>query len=220
MSADVWVGALISVPVSIGCALLVPYIQRWLEKRGERSHQKQRDRLKDEYSTVLHYAMHTDLLLGRMLVTLISLALILILILALRAADAVFRDSFAVAFDHPSLPQFLFDHRHYLVLGALSLYVTFLTVWLVSIVKMSWEYVSIFYNVKGLSSYLDSVPSDIRDKELEKYVICAVRERAMPLSTYQRYRLENPEPGKQQETAIDANPQLEQPGGFASQPEQ
>ena len=58
MSNDVWIGALLSVPIGIGTGLVIPSLQRWYEGIGKSRSQSRHDRLVYEYGETLHYVSH------------------------------------------------------------------------------------------------------------------------------------------------------------------
>jgi hypothetical protein len=55
MTADVWIGALLSIPIGVGTSLLVPSIQRWLDARGNKKTLAETKRVRAEYEEVLYY---------------------------------------------------------------------------------------------------------------------------------------------------------------------
>lgn len=186
MSSDVWIGTILSIPVSLGVALVTPRVQRWLERRGAISHAKKRDRMRDEYNEVLHYALHTDFLLGRILViVLLFVAAILVFVVALPVLPVI-GDTLRLLV-HRSRPNVSKSYLVALTTGLTSIAVASAIAYSVAIVQMVWKYMRLFSNVRFFKSYVESIPSDLRDKRLEEIVICAALERAVPASAMRWY---------------------------------
>ena len=61
MSSDVWLGALISVPIGIATGLAVTPVQKWLEDRGKTKALVHSRDTQHQYAAVLFYRMHSDL---------------------------------------------------------------------------------------------------------------------------------------------------------------
>lgn len=188
MSSDVWIGAVISIPVSIGVALAVPHIQDWLNQRGKTSHLKKLDRMRDEYETVLDYALHTDHLLGRMLVTVITLLLLIIVGLVAGTTVPTLGDAMFEAL-HIGLPT-LVNHRTLAIAISTSMLLAFGTALIIQVIKMSSRYVKLFFNVRNFTSYVESIPIELRDKDREKLVAWASYLRAVPREAWVGYRAE------------------------------
>lgn len=189
MSSDTWAGVLagaaISIPVSIGAALVVPRIQTWIDKRGEASHAKMRERIKSEYDEVLRYALNSDLLIGRMLVGVIQILLVIFAVLVYQWVHPEF-DTLLTAVVHPTRPN-LSEHTRTVIAASLSsLVLALTTVWTVIIIRTTWKFVSLFSNVRFFKIYVKSVPDDIRDKQFEDVITYAIRERTMPTAALRR----------------------------------
>ncbi len=187
MSSDLWIGTLVSIPVSIVAALVVPPIQRWLDKRGEKSHAKRRERIRDEYNEVLHYALRTDLLLGRMLVTLIQLAETIFVFVLWVWVRPILDDVFGL---FPPRHLSVSDHLRSIIIICFTVFLStmlaFMTVGAVMFIKSAVRWVNVFLNVKYVQTYIKSIPDDIRDKEIEKVVMYVARERALPTDALRR----------------------------------
>jgi hypothetical protein len=54
MSSDIFIGALLSIPIGIGTGLAVPAVQRWLENRGKARSFNQDKRTAEDYKNVLY----------------------------------------------------------------------------------------------------------------------------------------------------------------------
>src|SRR3569833_2355765 len=77
-----WFGILINIPISIVVGLCLPKLQRWIEDRGKSSHAKKLSRQKEEYEDAMHYALHPDRFLGKMLHLVMYLVIYILMIVA------------------------------------------------------------------------------------------------------------------------------------------
>lgn len=209
--AGVWIGTLFSIPVSIGAALVVPRIQRYLDKRGEASHAKKREQIKEEYEDVLNFALHTDWLIGRMLVAVIQLLFMVLTALVcvwLRPTlDDVLGD-----IPSPHLSHLVSEHVRIAVAGSMGMAaVIFATVWAVVIFKESSRWALLFSNVRYFKTYVKSIPDDIRDKKYEDAVTYAVRERAMPTEALKRLYFDMKSESESDSQAVTSDPAPDQP---------
>jgi hypothetical protein len=58
MSADVWIGAVLSIPIGIATGLAVTPAQRWIENRGKQKALVQSKRVKADYDAIIFYRLH------------------------------------------------------------------------------------------------------------------------------------------------------------------
>jgi hypothetical protein len=182
MGADVWLGALISIPVSFAVALTVPHIQRWMDRRGQTSHAKKLSRIRDEYTEVLFYALHTDMLIGKLVVAGLSLLVLLFFFHITELSGQVLGEVASTIWPPPISDA----HRAQILVSAVSVLISIGITLLVSISRYISKHVSLFFHVNLFQAYLESIPAEIRDLKMEEIVIAAAKDRAVPGLDYLR----------------------------------
>lgn len=168
MGKGVWIPVLLSIPISIGCTLITPYVSAWIERWGKRSHQKKRAKIYAEYREVAALALRPEMLLGQMMVTLIVLNLCGFIFLVIRFLDPAL-DVF-VKFVPPHL---IDSHRHIgsLIGASLELIGAIgITVLLTQVVLQS---IKRYLQVRSFRTYVESIPKDMRDEEIEELILWA-----------------------------------------------
>lgn len=178
MTADVWWSAGISIPISFAVALAVPNVQKRLAEWGQSSHAKKLNRVKSEYFQVLQYALKTDLMLGRLVVALIVLVDLALFLLLVQPLGLAMGDALSLLWPAPKLPGG--SARVILAVGSLSVLISLWVAALVATTRYTAKYSRIFFNVSNFVVYVESVPKEIRDIEMETVIICAARDRAYP----------------------------------------
>jgi hypothetical protein len=123
------------------------------------------------------------MLIGRMLV-LLSQLLMTVLFLTLISPMGQSIGMTLATFTKPRLGGSERGMQVFLVIFTsvtLALVITYM-VWTSRLVS---RYARIFFNVRFLKSFLESIPDDLRDQGLERIILCAARERAIPASSWE-----------------------------------
>jgi hypothetical protein len=205
MSADVWWTTLISIPVSIAVAMAVPRIQRWVDQRGKTTHAKKLERMREEYDEVLFYALHTDLMNGKLIIS----VLLLLVLVAFSHLGEIVGTPLGVTTAILLPPPALADHKPLILIAAISFLIALWTAAFVALTRYAGKHLRLFLNVKNFRIYAESIPAELRDRDMEEIVIAASRDRAVPgLYTLRSIRLKS----DGLNTQIDASPnQTESP---------
>ncbi|MGD0940257.1 MAG: hypothetical protein ABR905_11145 [Terracidiphilus sp.] len=179
MSNDLWIATVsfvVSVPVAVGGAYVAPYIQTWVDERGKASHAKKRSRIEDEYNGVLYYALHTDMLIGRLVITSIFMTLMVLTLLVCLLCGPLIGLSYISLF-----------HSHASNVGSpvilvctASIGITGATTFLFLFAGYAVRYMKLFSQVRHVEEYVKSIPGEIRDLKWEKIVLTARNDRAAP----------------------------------------
>jgi ABC-type Fe3+ transport system permease subunit len=180
MSLDVWIGVFVSIPVSVGVGLALPYIQRWIKLRGKSTQQKKRARIDAEYREVLYYALHTDMMIGKLVISVITLLSLIIPMIVLKFAEPTLFDAVDALIPHKSTS---IPYRTQSLIVAASFALAFVGTVFVTFFSNVRESVRLFFNVKYFKDYIKSIPDDMRNKAYETMVLNAMLDRAVPEAT-------------------------------------
>ncbi len=121
-----------------------------------------------------------------MLVFIINLLTILVLVVV--GGTVSLPISLGIAFLFPSVHEIPVSHHSVIAAIILVVWLAAVIAWLVSTLRMAWTYMNLFFNVKSFKVYVKDIPSEIRDKELETLVEIAAGDRAIPMSSWARFR--------------------------------
>lgn len=180
MSPDVWEGiiggAIISIPISIGVGLNLPRIQRWLDLRNQTSHEQTRKRQKEEYDDVLYYALHTDMMVGKMINAATFLLLYIFVLVLLSLISPIMWNVIPVVPTH-AIPKATAITALSISFAAL---VSILSASTVAVFKLAVDSFNLYHHVRFLSIYAKSIPDDLRQHEMEKIIADSAWDRAIP----------------------------------------
>jgi hypothetical protein len=179
MSNDLWIATIsfvVSVPVAVGGAYVAPHIQTWVDQRGKASHEKKRSRIKDEYDNALYYALHTDMLIGRLVIATIYMTLmVLTLLVCLMCGPLI--GLLGLALFHSRASN---SGSPVMLVCAATFGITGATTFLFLFAGYAVHYMKMFSRVRHVEEYVKSIPEDIRDLKWEKIVFNAKIDRAVP----------------------------------------
>ena len=136
----------------------MPRIQNWIDERGSKSHEKKHSRIRGEYGEVLYYALRPEMMIGRMLVTTMSMIFFAILFIV-TVTFAVFLGLSLRQLAHPGNPPI---HRTAFFICLISAMLTCCITLLTLIFRRAKTYFDLFFNVKHLESYFESLPTEVR----------------------------------------------------------
>lgn len=168
--------------ISLVVGLQLPKLQQWLDNRGKTSREKELTRQKDEYEDVIYYALHTDLLVGKMVGVAIRIALYAMVFALITCVRPQLDDLYDVVAGqyHPALSPF----GRVVVRVLVGLLITCgfgaYSIMLVWTIRMVTDIHMLYLNVRYFKSFAESVPDAVRDKEREQFVMNARRDRAVP----------------------------------------
>ena len=171
------------LPIALGVVsnFATSYVKRRTIEWGKSSHQKKLDRARREYGEVMYYALHPDMLLGRML-TLLTYVGILTLLFTTFVYLHVERDQWA-------LDMGPFNHLHLITshLARIILLATPIVMMLAAIALLltfsfreAFLVVRLFSNVRYFTGYVESIPDEIRDRDREEFIMNARFDRSVP----------------------------------------
>jgi hypothetical protein len=165
MGKDVWIGALLSIPIGIITGLLVAPIQRWYQSRGETREVARAKRLKSEYDEIIFYARHPHKFthfLGKTLITLIMSVTIwlvgssmLVMIIQVKVDDHITKTA-ATAFNR------------YFLSGEMILNAIFVIAAMAWFIQVSSRFWKTWIRVAHFESYVLTVPREMRNFALER----------------------------------------------------
>jgi hypothetical protein len=175
MNSEVWIGAVISIPIAIASGLAVEPIQRWWQRRGEHSHAKKFKQMEAEYNRVTFYAVHSDLMIADLVIKGIGITLYVAYLLFMTFIGPIVQElaDFLPRSPHPS------DTALIVLPAALLACLISLTVFVLTIAIRG---VSLYNHVRHYKVYVTNFPAQIRDLELEEAVLIARQHRAFPTS--------------------------------------
>jgi hypothetical protein len=176
MSSELWIGTLISVPIAIMSGLAVAPIQRWMDRWGQTSHQKKHSRMKVEYELVIDSALHPEMMIAGMIANLLYMSLYLFLMLLV----LYLRPMFDILVDfgpRPTMNTTLLPR--FLVLGSVFV-IGLLCAITVFVIRLVINSAKLYLHVRLFSEYVKSIPDELRDLKMEKIIIYAARDRAVP----------------------------------------
>src|SRR5258708_24606336 len=183
MSAAAWFWASIfaNILISVAVGLQLPKIQRWFDDRGKTSHEKKKSRQADEYNNVTYYALHTDMLVGRMVSVAIWVSLYALTFSSMnyvRPTVDTIVDFLAEPF-HPTLSM---PHvaRVIIVIVISLLFLGGLSGVTMIMMRQVISVHQLYLNVRYFKSFVESVPEELRDRDMEQHVLNAVRDRSVP----------------------------------------
>lgn len=168
-----------TVIVAIAILLKGPKILQWFERRGQTSHQKTRKRLKEEYDDVLYYALHTDMMIGKMINAAMFMLLYIFALVLLSLITPIMFNVITIA-PHLSIPQTA--STFILVISCVCL-VSALSATTVAVAKFAFDSFNLYHHVKFLPIYAQSIPDDIRNQTMEKLVEALIVDKAAQLSS-------------------------------------
>jgi hypothetical protein len=135
--------------------------------------------MREEYNNVLYYALHTDMLLGRLVIaTMLLLGIVLTFLMALMLEPAIQDMEKTLLF--PRLTFISSSHKITVFVCSLSILLACITTLAVTLIGFTNKYIGLFFKVKELHRYVESFPDDIRNLATERIVLSAARERALP----------------------------------------
>jgi len=169
MSCDVWIGALVSIPIGIATSLVVPPIQNAIGRFGVKSRTKRTEGIRKEYEKVLYFCFHRELLAAELIQRLFVPvgAIFVLIIIHFVMSISSGRGALAIL----DVPIDLHDHRFYgaLVFGLLILTSVLLTL---AVVQSSIVGGLILYaRVTKPGRYFESVPAEVRDHNREASIM-------------------------------------------------
>jgi hypothetical protein len=180
MSPDVWEGivggAVISIPISIGVGLNLSRIQQWIDQRSQTSREKTRERLKDQYEDVLYYALHTDMMLGKMINAATFLLLYVFVLVLCSLLSPIMRDVTQVVPLH-GIPRVNAITILTVSFVALVFVISAMTV---AVFKLAIDSYLLYHRVRFFTTYTKSIPDDIRQHKMETIIADSAWERAIP----------------------------------------
>jgi len=158
MTDDVWIGAILSVPIGVGTSLAMPVIQRKLDERGNRKVLAESNRVRTEYEEVLFYHQNPVLFtqyLAQVAIrtTFISAAVAIFaqLISALGSGLYLVSREIPVAqIEQPTLALSILSQLVFMISSIL-------------IVSITRPALGIWRRVRQFEKYANTVPKDIRD---------------------------------------------------------
>jgi hypothetical protein len=164
-----WLPLLLSIPLGIVSGLLVPYIQRWIDSRGQVKGVAKRDRMRKEYRQAMSYARHPDLFTHYLIRGLLSItiysggAIVSILYYVALGPASVF-------YVNNSLPK-AFYYVPPIMAYPLFLMILFVIIFFSVGIVSNWKRVATVYGrVRRFKTYANTIPADLRDLELETHV--------------------------------------------------
>lgn len=166
MTGDFWIGIGVSIPVSVGCTLASQYIEQAIARRRSAA-ATEHYRLKNRYETVTYYALHTDMLIARMVNTLLWLFLYAFAILIPKLLEPVLLDalqSFKVSGNHHSFGHVVMIVFTIIAVGSCSACTVFIFRFVVQVSTIYWD-------VRTFRSFVKGIPNDLRDLQREASII-------------------------------------------------
>jgi hypothetical protein len=164
MSNDVWIGALISVPIGIATGVAVVPIQKWIENRGKAKALIQSRDARERYTSVLFYRLHPHLFTQYLLRTVIrttfasaAMGIVAGFLYVMANATATFIATQTTSIGFASTMMQLFT-----ILGQMTIIVAS-----VLIINYCRPALKLWSRVQNFEEYAKSVPSDIRDLTAE-----------------------------------------------------
>ena len=168
----------LNVIVGIGTGLSVQPIQRWWEKRAISSQSKRTKRIREEYTTATYFALHPEFLACKLVLTCIGVCAYIVYLLFLVKLDVTPIHAGA------GFPKFSFTIPRYIMTMIEVGNMLLITVLTTFIGRTALNAFSFFERVRNFKGYVEKVPMEIRDVELEKVIIAIARERpTAPLSS-------------------------------------
>ena len=183
MSGEFWLGVAVSIPISIGCNLAVPSIQRWWQRRGDHSQKVGLDQKAKEYTEVLFYALHPELMIASFVIRGMAVTLYAVALISLDVTRPFIQ---GVAFYMPA-----FDSPPYLLLSVIGVAVIVLTFPTVFFVTLVYKAASLYNHVRHFGGYIKSLPAEIRDTNMENAVNFVKRNKAFSIAL--PFKGDNPE---------------------------
>jgi hypothetical protein len=119
------------------------------------------------------------MLIGRMVAVAIDLAALTMLLLVVVGTVPLLVTLMLGAFN-PPVPSSLSAHPTLFLGGLASAIAAASTALIVSVFRMAIKCVNSFFHVRQLRWYVESVPDDVRDLEIETIVFAAYKERTYP----------------------------------------
>jgi hypothetical protein len=177
MRLVIW-GLILNFVVGVGSGLAVQPIQRWWEKRASSSRAKRIQRIQEEYDETIYFALQPEFLLGKLILIGIGVSCYAVYVLLLVKLDVTPFSSSAwswhTTFTFPRYVLMLLDVAN-------VMFIVFLTTF---VGRIAFNAFALFERVRTFKRYVNKVPSEVRDLQLEKVVIAIVMER--PLSPVSR----------------------------------
>ena len=194
MSVELWIGTLISVPIAIASGLAAASIKNWMDRWGETSHQKKHSRMKVEYDLVIDSALHPEMMIAGMVTNLLFMGLYGFLFLIFLSI----RPMFEALLEFTPRPTMNTTH----LLGFMLLCSIFAIVLscavTVFVIQMVINSAKLYLHVRFFSEYVKSIPDELRNLKMEKIVIYAAQDRAVPgLNSLMSQDFNPPEGSKQ-----------------------
>lgn len=180
MSSDLWWGAVISFPVSIAGSLAAPTIQQWVINRWRTSLETKREKLKNEYEAVLYYALHTDMMLGKLVVSAINLISLVFFMILVGATAATLGVSLGVVLDHVIKSTTHREYRPHVLVFLDGVLIAIAASVVVQVFRYATRSIKLFYNIRNFRGFAGGIPEDIRDIKREELVSHARFDRAIP----------------------------------------
>lgn len=178
MSAEFWIGTLLSVPIGVGTGLAVPPIQRFFRSRGDAKAIEESQKARHEYLRVLFFLQHPEMLTQYLVevgieiafaslttVLALSVGLVLGTTSGLITAPSLFRSSVV----HHVLTGIGRHHLGAFVLIPLLILVEILFIFYVSfLLRVCLPAITTLRHVRYFKEYVIRVPATIRNLEAEK----------------------------------------------------
>lgn len=155
MSNDVWIGALLSVPIGIATGVAVTPIQRWIENRGKNKALVESKRVREQYNSVIFYRLHPHIFTQYLLNVVIRTTFI-------GAAVGIIAGCIYTLAQAGDFVNIRILRSGLYVLGQITAVTS--SVLIVGICKPA---LGLWYRVRNFDAYVRNVPADIRDMEAE-----------------------------------------------------
>lgn len=161
MSSDVWIGALLSIPIGIATGLAIDPVKKFWGDRGKAKAEVQRQDIKDRYVATLFYRMHPHLMTQ-------YLAHSILLATFVGAAMSIFVGTMLL------LPQFIRvvpirePYAWFIIIGTQLLTQLVTVISSVVIVKYCRPALRMWRNVRFFNDFVEAVPKEMRNFDAEE----------------------------------------------------
>ena len=162
-------GVVLNFVVGVGSGLAVQPVQRWWVRRSNRSNIARLTQVRTEYKRALHYSLNSDLLIARLIVN--------GLLLTFNGFLGIMAGVMTIFYRSAIPSKVHFSHSDFVAISLL----TATTIFVAVLMGTSFnESVRLYAHVVLFEDYVNQIPTEIRNEELEAEIIARRERRSKP----------------------------------------
>lgn len=168
MDSGLWWSIGLSVPVSIGSGLAVPYIERWFDQQGRVRSEKERRAIRKRYIRILRLRANPPQLTNELIIDGVFAGLWGMLILL---GTLLYAIGFVVQVSHPSAELFYERHAIWLQTELIAFDTTGMIIMFFGAFRMMRKVINMtdtYHAVTAFDIYEKRVPPDIKQEVAER----------------------------------------------------